>query len=343
MAPFVTASMLAEASRSLTHFTREFSVTATPGQTSLIDQQTGQFQFLGCDPLGIGAEFLQRPDFVAVEQCMEHQSEAAGSKQDQVFAIMHGELREGGLPGAPQRFVEQRVGLLAGPFRRYIIGCVQVHRIDLRLGHELQHLHHAGTARRDLRQFALLDDHVAVLFVLVAFDQLVARDRLVLGLAVQDLFDTRVIALVELIETDRLAARGGVKLNRNRDQAEGDVTLPDTVPHGYASPLAMLYTRAPSARLVEVTVSPIFFPKVPLMLQFTVLDDHVAVLFVLVAFDQLVALLLGVDADSAGRAGKSDSATRTAADAINGRRSAGQPCSAADSASTTTAAHAAVS
>src|ERR1035441_6915664 len=97
MAPFVTASMLAEASRSLTHFTREFSVTATPGQTSLIDQQPGQFQFLGCDPLGIGAEFLQRPDFVAVEQCMEHQSEAAGSKQDQVFAIMHGELREGGL------------------------------------------------------------------------------------------------------------------------------------------------------------------------------------------------------------------------------------------------------
>src|ERR1035441_8136408 len=72
-------------------------------------------------------------------------------------------------------------------------------------------------------QFALLNYHVAVLFVLVAFDQLVARDRLVLGLAVQDLFDTRVIALMELIETDRLAARGGVKLNRNRDQAEGDV------------------------------------------------------------------------------------------------------------------------
>src|ERR1039458_6824716 len=49
-------------------------------------------------------------------------------------------------------------------------------------------------------QFALLNYHVAVLFVLVAFDQLVARDRLVLGLAVQDLFDTRVIALMELID-----------------------------------------------------------------------------------------------------------------------------------------------
>src|ERR1039458_4307125 len=55
MAPFVTASMLAEASRSLTHFTREFSVTATPGQTSLIDQQTGQFQFLGCEPAMVDA------------------------------------------------------------------------------------------------------------------------------------------------------------------------------------------------------------------------------------------------------------------------------------------------
>ena len=59
-----------------------------------------------------------------------------------------------------------------------------------------------------------------------------ARNRLIFGLAVQDLFDTRVIALMELMETDRLAARGGVELYRKRDQAEGDVTLPDTVPHG---------------------------------------------------------------------------------------------------------------
>jgi hypothetical protein len=97
--------------------------------------------------------------------------------------------------------------------RGYIIGCVEIDRIDLRLGHELQHLHHAGTARRNLRQFIVLDDHVAVLFVLVAFDQFVARDRLVFGLAVQDLFDARVITLVELIETDGWGARGGVELN----------------------------------------------------------------------------------------------------------------------------------
>jgi hypothetical protein len=51
-------------------------------------------------------------------------------------------------------------------------------------------------------------------------------------LAVQDLFDTRVVALVELVKTDRLAARGGVELDRKRDQAEADVTLPDSVAHG---------------------------------------------------------------------------------------------------------------
>jgi hypothetical protein len=171
---------------------------------------------------------------------MKQQSETAWPKQDQVFAIMHGELRQGGLRGAPQNFVQQRVGLLAGPFRRYIIGCVQVHRIDLRLGHEFQHLHHAGTARSNLGQFALLDDHVAVLFVFVAFDQFVARDRLVFGLAVQDLFDARVVALVELVETDRLGAGGGVETYGKRDEAEGNVTFPDAVPHGYASPRATL-------------------------------------------------------------------------------------------------------
>ena len=33
-----------------------------------LHQQTGQFQFLGCDPLSISAEFVQRTDFVAVEE-----------------------------------------------------------------------------------------------------------------------------------------------------------------------------------------------------------------------------------------------------------------------------------
>jgi hypothetical protein len=45
--------------------------------------------------------------------------------------------------------------------------------------------------------------------------------------AVEDLFNARVV-----VETDRLAARGGVELDRKRDQAKADVTLPDTVPHG---------------------------------------------------------------------------------------------------------------
>jgi hypothetical protein len=40
------------------------------------------------------------------------------------------------------------------------------------------------------------------------------------------------VALVELIETNGLAARGGVELDRKRDQAEADVTLPDTGCHG---------------------------------------------------------------------------------------------------------------
>src|SRR5450759_3474532 len=69
-------------------------------------QQTGQFQFLGCDPLRIRAEFIQRTDFVAVEERVEQQSESAGPQQDQVFAMMHGQLGEGGLGGSTQRFVE---------------------------------------------------------------------------------------------------------------------------------------------------------------------------------------------------------------------------------------------
>jgi hypothetical protein len=69
-------------------------------------QQMGQFQFLGCHPLGVGAELVERPDFVAVEQRMEQQSEAAGAEQDQVFAAMHGQLRDAHVSGAAHGLVE---------------------------------------------------------------------------------------------------------------------------------------------------------------------------------------------------------------------------------------------
>src|ERR1700730_9743993 len=79
----------------------------------------GQFQFLGCYPLGVGAELVECPDFVAVEQRMEQQSEAAGAEQDQVFAAMHGQLREADYGNRRVLIVDAATGKYVGHFGAY--------------------------------------------------------------------------------------------------------------------------------------------------------------------------------------------------------------------------------
>jgi hypothetical protein len=57
----------------------------------------------------------------------------------------------------------------------------------------------------------------AVITTREAPDQLAARDGLVLGLAIEHLFDALVIALMQLIETDGLAAGSDHAADRKRN------------------------------------------------------------------------------------------------------------------------------
>jgi hypothetical protein len=47
------------------------------------------------------------------------------------------------------------------------------------------------------------------------------------GLAVEDLFAGRIVALMKLIEADGLAAGGGLELNPNCNEPEDKVTVPN--------------------------------------------------------------------------------------------------------------------
>lgn len=84
---------------------------------------------------------------------------------------------------------------------------------------------------------ALFQHHVAVFLVLEALDQFGAGDGLVLGLTVEDLFDAREIALMELVEADGLTAGGGAELDREGDHSESDVALPSAGGHRAKPPL----------------------------------------------------------------------------------------------------------
>jgi hypothetical protein len=63
----------------------------------------------------------------------------------------------------------------------------------------------------------------------LTLDQLIARDWLVFDRAVEDLFDSREIARVELMKANGLPACCGAELYGERDHPEGDMAFPNTV------------------------------------------------------------------------------------------------------------------
>jgi hypothetical protein len=130
------------------------------------------------------------------------------------------------MTGTPKGFAQQRIWFLPRRLRHHVIRCIKIHRIDFGDRHELAHLHHPRAWRRHLFQFVIPNDDVAVALILEAFE-LGAGNRSVLGLTVEHLFDARMIALVKLVEADGLAAGGSVELDGERDQAEGDLALPN--------------------------------------------------------------------------------------------------------------------
>ena len=67
------------------------------------------------------------------------------------------------------------------------------------------------------------------------FTSSAARDGLVFRLAVEHLFDTRVVMFVELVETDGLAASGAIQFDGQRHQTKGQVTFPHGGSHKKSS------------------------------------------------------------------------------------------------------------
>ncbi len=162
---------------------------------------------------------------------------AAGAEDHDVLAIVHGDLCDADVAGSFERVVQQRVGFFARLIGRHIERAFEVDRVHFVALDEFQDLHDLGGGGRHLLDVFVLDHHVAVLFVLVALDDFAARDGLIFRLAVNHLLDARVVGLVELVEADALAARGGKQLDGKRDEAEREMPLPDCSSHGDNLPI----------------------------------------------------------------------------------------------------------
>jgi len=83
-----------------------------------------------------------------------------------------------------------------------------------------------------VRDILVLHYDILAFFVLIALDDLIARDRFVLGLTVDNLLDSRAIVLVKLIEADVLAACCREQTHGNRNQPKCQMTFPNARRHG---------------------------------------------------------------------------------------------------------------
>src|ERR1017187_6436174 len=200
-----------------------------------LDQHVGHRQLVGLHQVRVGAEFVHLPDLVRIVHGVQQDALLPRPQDHDVLAIVHGDLRQRVIVRLPHRREQQSVGLLPAFVGRHVIRAFHVdgvHRVAL---HEFQNLHHLGGLGGDLLDVLLLDHHVMVLLVLVAFHQLAARHRLVLRGAIGDLLDARIVLGVQQIETHGLAARGAVQAHRQRNQSERQMSPPNGAGHN-ASP-----------------------------------------------------------------------------------------------------------
>ena len=155
----------------------------------------------------------------------------AGPQDHDVLAIVHGDLGHAHTAALPQRFEEQSVGLFAAFIGRHVIGALKVDGVDLVGLHELQDLHHLGGFGRDLLDILIVDDDVFVFLVLVAFDDVAARDGLVFRLAIHHLLDARIIVFVQQVEADGFAAGRAEQFDGKRHQTKSQMSLPNGAGH----------------------------------------------------------------------------------------------------------------
>src|SRR5580704_2493482 len=198
-----------------------------------LDELLGEF-FLGGLGLGGGVDLAVLGDFanfVGIEHRVERHALGARADYDDVLSLVHRELGDGGVAGLFHGIEEKLVR-----FAAFVLGCdvvrsVEIERVDLVHFYKFKYFHRASGLRLDLVELFFVEEDVLVLFVFVALHDFVAGNLALAVRAVQRHANARLADVVELVEADALGARGGEQSNRDGDQPEGEVALPDRSRH----------------------------------------------------------------------------------------------------------------
>ena len=183
---------------------------------------------------------LRRANLIGIKHRMQRHALSPWPDNHDVFALVHGELRDGSVSGLLHSLHQQLISFHPGVFRREVIGGIEVEWIHLIQFHELQDLHHARRGRLDLVELLFVEQNVLILFVFVALHNLGPFHVAIADGTKQGLLETGMALLVELVETDSFTAGGGNHADGHRNQAKGEVAFPDGRGHVNAPSTAAL-------------------------------------------------------------------------------------------------------
>src|SRR6185312_3528674 len=154
---------------------------------------------------------------------MQRESIADGPKDDDVIPPVVRPTGDSASPALTQRGHEQRKGLSPTLVRRQIVGPLEINRIDGGERHELRDVDTVTAGLLQRLQLLGSEHHVLVLGELVALDDLLPPDHLLLLLANILLLQPRAILRMQQVKAHPLRAdRRRVQLYRDRHQSEGD-------------------------------------------------------------------------------------------------------------------------
>ena len=130
---------------------------------------------------------------------------------------MHRNLCNGRVRRLFHRHHQQFVCLRSALFGPNVIRRVEIQWVHLVHLHELQNLHYVRRRRLNLVELLLREQHILILFVLVALHNFRAFHISVARRAHQRLLQPRIAHFVQLIEADSFAARGREQTHRYRN------------------------------------------------------------------------------------------------------------------------------
>ena len=195
-----------------------------------IDEAAGQPQLVLVRLEPVDERYLGHPaDLVRITEAMEQNAALVGRDEEHIFAISQLHFTDADFAAVPKRRAEQRVRLGRDiAVRAREIRRLEECRVDIGCIHETFDLDDLHTAQLDLIDVVLFKNDVLIRLVLIALDDVLARNGLAALFALLVVANATAAPLVQLAETHPLRGiHRTVDADRDRHQREADVTLPD--------------------------------------------------------------------------------------------------------------------